>query len=205
MGITERRERQKAELRDQILAAAARIIADHGFGALTMRKIADAIEYSPATIYLHFAGRDEIVLALVRDGFAALVRCLAPAAAEPDPLQRLHAIGRAYLEFAASDPQTYRLIFMEDARFTAPAMQALGASDDDVAGTAFGVLLATVTELLAGGGYRPLDPHDVASLIWSSLHGVAALKIACSTYPFEHGTDAPGALLMDILLRGLRA
>ena len=58
MGIVERKERQKAELREQILDAARAIVLAEGFDALSMRKIADAIEYSPATIYLHFASRD---------------------------------------------------------------------------------------------------------------------------------------------------
>jgi AcrR family transcriptional regulator len=204
MGSTERRERQKAELREQILAAASRIIADEGFTALTMRKIAEAIEYSPATIYLHFASRDEIALALVHDGFAKLVRHLTPAAAESDPVRRLCAIGHAYLDFAERDPQTYRLIFMEDERFAALAMHALEASEDDTGDIAFGVLLTAVTDVLSLDGYRPLDPHEVASLLWASLHGIAALNLTCGMYPFPNGTAAPGTVLMDMLLRGLR-
>ncbi len=205
MGITERRERQKAELRDLILAAAARIIADEGFDAVTMRKIADAIEYSPATIYLHFASRDDIALELVRNGFAALMGHLAPAAALADPLERIEAIGRRYLEFAENEPQTYRLIFMEDERFAAPIMLALKASENDTGSSAFDFLLATVTELVERGIYRPLPPHDIAALLWSSLHGIAALKLSCPQYPFEDSIAAPGALMIDILTRGLRA
>jgi AcrR family transcriptional regulator len=205
MGITERRERQKAELRDQILAAAARIIADEGFDALTMRKIADAIEYSPATIYLHFASRDEIALELVRGGFAMLVERMAPAAAEPDPLKRVRLIGRAYLEFAQAEPETYKLIFMEDERFAAPIMLALKESEDNTGDTAFDFLLGTVQELIDRGVYRPLPAHTIASLLWSSLHGIAALKLSCSEYPFEGSLTEPGETLMEILDRGLFA
>ena len=194
MGITERRERQKAELRDLILAAAGRIIADDGFHALTMRKIADAIEYSAATIYLHFASRDEIALELVRDGFTKLVERMAPAAAEPDPLTRIQSIGRAYLAFAESEPETYRLIMLQ-----------LKASDDDLGGTAFGLLVTTVQELIDRGIYRPLPAGTIAALLWSSLHGIAALKLSCSQYPFEGSTAEPGEVLMDILERGLHA
>jgi AcrR family transcriptional regulator len=205
MGITERKERQKAELREQILAVARRIIRDDGFAALTMRKIAEAIEYSPATIYLHFAGRDEIALALVRDGFAKLVAHMAPALREDDPLQRIDAIGRAYLDFAQREPETYRLIFMEDERFASPIMLALKASDDDTGDAAFGLLLDTVRELIDRGIYRPLNPRAVAALLWSSLHGIAALKLSCSAYPFEGSIAQPGELMMDILARGLLA
>jgi AcrR family transcriptional regulator len=205
MGISERRQRQKAELREQILAAALHIIRDDGFAALTMRKIAEAIEYAPATIYLYFASRDDIALALVRDGFAKLVAHIAPAMREEDPLVRIDAIGRAYLDFAQREPETYRLIFMEDERFAAPILMALKASDDDTGDTAFGLLLDTVRELIDRGIYRALNPQAVAALLWSSLHGIAALKLSCSTYPFEGSIAQPGELMMDVLARGLLA
>jgi AcrR family transcriptional regulator len=205
MGISERKERQKAELREQILAAALRIIRDEGFGALTMRKIAEAVEYSAATLYLYFAGRDEIALALVRNGFEKLVAHMAPALHEEDPLLRVEAIGRAYLDFAQREPETYRLIFMENERFAAPIMLALKAQDGNAGDTAFGLLLDTVQELIDHGIYRPLHAHAVAALLWSSLHGIAALKLSCAAYPFEGSIAEPGELLMDILTRGLLA
>jgi len=205
MGTAERRERQKAELRDQILAAAAAIIARDGFDALTMRKIADAIEYSPATLYLHFASRDEIALELVRNGFEALVRHMMPAAAETDPLARVYAIGRAYLEFAQAEPQTYRLIFMEDERFASPIMLQLKNDASNPGDTAIDFLVTTVRELLERGIFRPLPAEMIAALLWSSLHGIAALKLSCSQYPFEGDIAAPGEALMEILIRGLRA
>jgi len=205
MGITERKERQKAEMRDLILEAALRIIRDEGFAALTMRKIAEAIEYSPATIYLHFASRDDIALALVADGFAKLVAHMAPALHEEDLLARVEAIGRCYLDFAQREPETYRLIFMEDERFAAPIMLALKEADGNAGDTAFGFLLDTVQELIDRGIYRPLNAKAVAALLWSSLHGIAALKLSCSQYPFESSILEPGALVMDILTRGLLA
>jgi AcrR family transcriptional regulator len=205
MGITERKERQKAEMRELILGAALRIIRDEGFAALTMRKIAEAIEYSPATIYLHFASRDDIALALVADGFRKLVAHMAPALREEDPLARIEAIGRCYLDFAQREPETYRLIFMEDERFASPIMLALKGSSDNAGDTAFSFLLDTVGELIDRGIYRPLNPHAVAALLWSSLHGIAALKLSCSQYPFEGSILEPGALVMDILTRGLLA
>jgi AcrR family transcriptional regulator len=204
MGTAERRERQKAELRDQILAAAAAIIARDGFDALTMRKIADAIEYSPATLYLHFASRDEIALELVRNGFEALVRHMMPAAAETDPLARVYAIGRAYLGFAQAEPQTYRLIFMEDERFASPIMLQLKNDATNPGDTAFDFLLTTVQELIDGGIFRPLPAEMIAALLWSSLHGIAALKLSCSQYPFEGDITAPGEAVIEILILGLR-
>jgi AcrR family transcriptional regulator len=205
MGIPERRERQKAELRDQILTAASRIIAEDGFDALTMRKIADAIEYSPATIYLYFASRDEIALELVRNGFVALERAMVDAHRVSDPLQRIRELGRAYLAFAVREPQTYKLIFMEDERFAAPLMQALKDDPDNAGDTAFGYLIAAVAELVERGIFRPIDPQLGASLLWAALHGMAALNLTCTGYPFESGILEPGETMLDVLERGLLA
>jgi len=204
MGITERRERQRAELRDLILEAAGRIIADEGYAALTMRKIADAIEYSPATIYLHFESRDQIALELVRDGFAALLEHMAPALAEADPLERLKAIGRCYIDFSRRRPQTYRLIFMEDERFADQVMSRMPDHDDPDA-DAFNLLAKTVQELIDAGRFRPLDASLIAGLLWAALHGIASLKISCATYPFAGDLDEPTEVMLDVLVRGFAA
>ena len=75
----QRREREKAEFRDQVLAAARAIVLEEGFEALTMRKIADAVEYASGTIYLYFESRDEIAFELCRRGFDELLAALTPA------------------------------------------------------------------------------------------------------------------------------
>jgi AcrR family transcriptional regulator len=204
MGITERRERQRAELRDQILSAAARIVAEEGFAALTMRKIADAIEYSPATIYLHFSSRDEIAMQLVRDGFGRLLQHLAPAIEEPDALERLKSIGRRYLDFSQRYPATYRLIFMEDERFAreviGPLKEAGGADSG-----AFDLLVATVGALIDDGTFRPMPAELIAGLLAAAVHGIASLGISCPTYPFGGELAGPLEAMLDVLLRGFSA
>ena len=122
MGITERKTRQKQALRERILDAARRIVVREGFAALSMRKIADAIEYSPATLYLHFASRDEIARALCTDGYAQLLATFEPLAQIVDPAERLRALARAYVGFGVAHPQTYRLIFMEDPTYMSAAL-----------------------------------------------------------------------------------
>ncbi|MFB9123433.1 TetR/AcrR family transcriptional regulator [Paraburkholderia dipogonis] len=122
MGIAERKNRQKQALRERILDAARRIVMREGFAALSMRKIADAIEYSPATLYLHFASRDEIAQALCAEGYAHLLETFVPLAGIADPAERLKALGRAYVAFGVAHPETYRLIFMEDPSYTDAAL-----------------------------------------------------------------------------------
>ncbi|MGF6444336.1 TetR/AcrR family transcriptional regulator [Paraburkholderia youngii] len=132
MGIAERKHRQKQALRERILDAARRIVVREGFDALSMRKIADAIEYSPATLYLHFASRDDIARALCEEGYAQLLATFVPLVQIADPAERLKALGRAYVAFGVQHPETYRLIFMEDPSYTGAALggAAAGAGKD---------------------------------------------------------------------------
>ncbi|RZF30415.1 TetR/AcrR family transcriptional regulator [Paraburkholderia sp. UYCP14C] len=131
MGIAERKNRQKQALRERILDAARRIVVREGFAALSMRKIADAIEYSPATLYLHFASRDDIARALCAEGYAQLLATFVPLVQIADPAERLKALGRAYVAFGVEHPETYRLIFMEDPSYTGAALGgAAGAGKD---------------------------------------------------------------------------
>lgn len=159
MGIAERKTRQKQELRTRILDAARRIVMREGFGALSMRKIADAIEYSPATLYLHFESRDAIARALCAEGYAQLLASFEPLTAIADAAERLKAIGRAYVAFGVAHPETYRLIFMEDPSYTGAALVggagADGGGDEDHADhaddKAFRLMVDSIDALKAGG------------------------------------------------------
>ncbi len=168
MGITERKNRQKQALRERILDAARRIVMREGFAALSMRKIADAIEYSPATLYLHFASRDEIAQALCAEGYAQLLETFVPLAQIADPAERLKALGRAYVAFGVAHPETYRLIFMEDPSYTGAALGGKAALAASVAATGAASIAASIAEDAApvaeGDASRQAadDPGDAA-------------------------------------------
>jgi len=203
MGIAERKERQKAELRDQILAAARRIVLDEGFASLTMRKIADAIEYSPGTIYLYFESREEIALQLCREGFSVLLAALAPAAAVSDPVERLRDIGRRYIDFAMSEPETYRLIFMDDPKFMKEVFGENGErkTDDEPGSRAYAFLETTVGECIATERFRQVDTRMAAQLLWAAMHGIVSLKISCEAMMEGDPADI-GAAMSETLLHG---
>jgi AcrR family transcriptional regulator len=204
MGIAQRKERQKAELRDLILAAARRIFAREGAAALTMRRIAEAIEYSPGTIYLHFANREEIALLLVREGFEKLLAAFGPASTVADPVERLRALGRAYLGFGLADAQTYKLIFMEDAKFVSSVLAPENrAALDDPSQRAFDLLASTIAAAVASGQFKPVDSERAADAIWAALHGVLSLKITCADAIGD--LMIVGTLLCDTLISGWRA
>jgi AcrR family transcriptional regulator len=201
MGISERKSRQKQALRERILDAARRIVMREGFAALSMRKIAEAIEYSPATLYLHFASRDEIAQALCEEGYAQLLQTFVPLAAIVDPAERLKALGRAYVAFGVAHPQTYRLIFMEDPSYTGAALGgagraralAAGRSDGDAdevvsPETAVAVAFATGVEGQPAAG--PSLPAD-ADAGTASLHlMISALEELKATGRLPASTDA---------------
>ena len=171
-----------------------------------MRKIADAIEYSPATIYLHFTNRDEIAMQLVRDGFAALLEHMRPATNEPDPLERLKAFGRRYIDFSREHPETYRLIFMENERFAAQVIgPAFDGKSDERDPDAFELLTETVRTLVANGTFRPMQPELIAGLLAAAVHGIASLHISCPEYPFGGDLDGPTEAMLDALVRGFAA
>jgi AcrR family transcriptional regulator len=208
MGVAERRERQKAELRDTILAAARRIFIEEGAEALTMRRIADAVEYSPGTIYLYFESREAIAIQLVREGFEKLVAAIAPAAgAVADPVDRIRAIGAAYTEFGIADPETYKLIFMEDAKYVYAAMAPSAApgpcASDEPGERAFGVLAQAVAEAVARGVFRPVEAERAAEALWAGLHGALSLHITCPVMMPE--VRAVATLVQESMLAGLRA
>jgi len=184
MGISERKERQKAELREQILSAAREIVLRDGFAALTMRKIADAIEYAPATLYLYFENRDEIAKHLCIQGYQELLDFLQPVVAIPDPRDRLIVLAESYVRFGMTHAATYRLIFMEEPKITSAALAAVPIDASNGAGMqAFQLLVHIFDDLKANHGLvMDADSTQFAQLLWTSLHGIVSLKLTCSSF-----------------------
>jgi AcrR family transcriptional regulator len=184
MGIAERKNRQKVALRERILDASRRIVMREGFAALSMRKIADAIEYSPATLYLHFASRDEIARALCAEGYAQLLASFEPLVQIADPADRLRALGHAYVAFGIAHPQTYRLIFMEDPSYTDAALAEAADASDEAGDASFRLMVDSIDELRAAGRLPASTQGPVwAEALWATMHGVVALKLTCPVFP----------------------
>jgi AcrR family transcriptional regulator len=189
-GVTKisRREREKAEFREDVLAAARRIVLKEGFPALTMRKIADAIEYSPGTIYLYFESRDEIAFELCHKGFEELYAALSPCAKIRDPIERVRDLGRRYVRFGIENPETYRLLFMEDPKFTSALYLENNKEnilDPDTPGMqALGLLVSVFVELRAQNRLNvDDDPVALAEMTWSVVHGITSLEITNDAVP----------------------
>lgn len=222
MGITERKTRQKQALRERILDAARRIVVREGFAALSMRKIADAIEYSPATLYLHFESRDEIARALCTEGYAQLLSSFEPLTQIADPAERLRGVARAYVAFGMAHPETYRLIFMENPTYMGaalsgsvgvgkgaghpgadavatgaqPPIQINPAASDESSDAAMRMMVGSLDELKAAGRLAAsMDAAVLAEAFWASMHGIVALNLTCPVFP-----SVPLDTLVDVTL-----
>src|SRR6516164_5945422 len=113
MGIKERRARQKKYLRQEILDAASELFVREGYENVSMRRIADKIEYSPTTIYIYFKDKAELLEQVCKETFARLVERLSKIMEQPgDPIERLKHGLVAYIEFGLENPHQYRATFM---------------------------------------------------------------------------------------------
>jgi AcrR family transcriptional regulator len=174
-----RRTRRKQALRQKILDVSREILLSQGFAALTMRRVAEAIDYSPAAIYLHFESREQIAQELCFAGLKRLYERLQNVAAK-DPATRLSGYARAYLEYAQSDPETYRLIFMADSQLSKAVFTHREADEAGAGEAALGLIVTAFAELQTGSKKPQTKPMELAELFWASLHGLASLRIACS-------------------------
>jgi AcrR family transcriptional regulator len=173
MGISERKEREKQEMRDLILREATRMFIEEGYEKTSIRNIADRIEYSPATIYLYFKDKDAILFAIHEQGFQILLGRFEALNKISNPYERLLQMCDAYVQFAFEHPEYYDLMFI----MRAP-MKKLGEKEDwDCGFASYHYLCSTVQECLDGGYIKKMDVHEAAFFIWTIGHGMVSLAI----------------------------
>ena len=170
MGIVERKEREREEMRKLILNAAQTLFLANGYEKVSIRNIADAIEYSPATIYLYFKDKNDLLFALHQRGFVQMVEEFRPLLLLTDPFEKLVEMGRSYIRFAVQNPELFDLMFI----MTAP-MDTLDNKDWVEGDQAFGLLMQVVQECIDEGIFRKHDVQATAMMIWSGIHGYTAL------------------------------
>ena len=205
MGVTERRERERQEIRAKILEAARELFAEQGYEQVTMRRIAERIEYSPTAIYFHFKDKEALLRELCDEDFAALASQLVQIASERDPIERLRRIGKAYVRFALAHPNQYRFMFMTPKPPLDPADSAIERGNPEQDAYAF--LKATVSEAIQTNRLREglSDPDLVSQMIWGATHGVVSLPIAKSNDPWVDWADTETTAneVIEAMIRGL--
>lgn len=174
MGITERKEREKTERRQAILTAAQHLFNEQGFEKVSMRNIAEAIEYSPATIYLYFKDKNELLFALQNQAFGQLRLAFESVFDIKHPAERLEAIGRKYLEFAFEHPELFELMFIMKGPMA--AAKARGEEKPWATGrAAFDRVVQVMQQGMDAGVFHCPDAESAALMVWSQVHGLAAL------------------------------
>lgn len=173
MGVAERKVRHKEDLKKEILDAAKSLFSEKGFESTSIRAIAEKIEYSPATIYLYYKDKNEIVHALHREGFKLLVSHFEVLNNVSHPFERLKGMGRAYIQFALQNPDIYRLLFMmeEPLKHVANCFEEWDEGD-----RAFDILSKTVAECQTLGFFKGFEPIQLSFVIWSTMHGLCTLR-----------------------------
>jgi AcrR family transcriptional regulator len=196
LGSKERRQRERIEVRTRILDAARQMLASEGHDAVTMRRIADRIEYSPTAIYFHFKDKSALIRELCDHDFQQLAQKFASIARIADPIEKLRRAGQLYLHFGLENPNHYRVMFMMP--------HPDGGAEREV----YTFLKSIVGEAIAHRLFRKeLDDVDlVAQTVWAGVHGVVALQIAKSNdaalqwAPFNDRAEAMIELLIDGLI-----
>jgi len=157
-----------------ILAAARDLLAEGGFEALSMRAVAARVGTTPTAIYHYFRSKDDLVDKVVERGFreseAHLWRAI-----EPLPvgsIERLAALGEAYIRFALQHQEYFKIIF--GIRTETPRLL------EEVPGRGgYGVLRQCVVDAMETGSIRSADPDLVVLYLWSIVHGLVTISMAC--------------------------
>ena len=166
------------QLRAEIVAAAKELLAAaNSIDDVSIRAVADAVGVTPPSIYLHFSDKNDLVAAVVADVFSELdAAMLAEGGNATSPMARLRAYGMAYVRFAVSHPEHYRLAAMDPC----PRPDV----DEVFASSAFEHFNATVVECMEEGIFVAGDPLPVTLALWSAAHGIASLVIAKPFLPW---------------------
>jgi AcrR family transcriptional regulator len=206
MGVKERREREKSETRDKILDAARELFVTEGFEGVSMRKVAEKIEYSPTAIYVHFADKQELFRELCHQDYARLAEVFQSSVMSTDPIERLKQIGAIYIDFGTRYPNHYRFMFMTPHPPHEPDeedREMMGNPEMD----AYAFLKWAVQQAIDAGCFREelTDAELISQTLWASVHGVISLHIAkgCDPWVEWRPLQDRAEMMPDVTLRGL--
>ncbi len=172
MGIAERKERQKKEVRDSILQSAWQLVNEEGWQNLSIRKIADAIEYSVPVVYDHFENKEAILTVFNRRGFQLLGDELkAGKSTQSESKKQLEAIAFAYWDFAFQHKEYYQLMF----GLGMPGCEELAKVQELVA--FIDVIRSTIAQVVTEGNNKAADVELKVRSFWSTIHGLVSINL----------------------------
>lgn len=174
MGISERKEREREEMKTMITTAAMKMFLEDGYAKTSIRNIADAIEYSPGTIYLYYKDKDELLFEVQGQAYLKLLEAFKQNVNSTDPLEKLEQLGKTYVSFGLANPELYDLMFI---------IRAPTNVDETVHGhngdATFTYLISLIEECIQADLLIFKDANQAALQIWSMAHGLVSLNLRC--------------------------
>jgi AcrR family transcriptional regulator len=199
MASRERRERAKENLRQEILDAARELFVAEGYASVSMRKIAEKIEYSPTTIYLYFKDKTDLLHQVCEQSFAELTRELtADERKWANPLEGLRHGMREYINFGLLHPSHYEIVFIT------PIESDKYEYENSMGKVAFEVLRGAVAECAAAGLLKSGNVELTSQTLWAGIHGVTSLLIKHKEFPFV-GREQLINNMLNTLILGIKA
>ena len=200
MGVKERRAREKEQLRRRILSAARELFVTEGYESVSMRKIADMIEYSPTTIYLYYKDKADLLDSVCKETLLHLLNTLDLLRKDKsDPVETLRKSGKAYVEFGLKYPQDYKLTFVVRPQF----QKGLGLQEGSVGERVFSYLRTIVSECIRQKKFRQVDVETTGQVLWSTVHGVTLLLIDFPDFPWTE-KDKLIDMVIHTMIEGLK-
>jgi AcrR family transcriptional regulator len=189
MGITDRKEREKLEMRRLIMDAAMDMFVKDGYEKTSIRNIADKIEYSPATIYLYYKDKDELLWGLQAEAFGKLADVFRERVTATEPLQQLRQLAKIYVEFGMSNPDLYDLMFIIRSPMNAEKDEKWRNGNDS-----FQFLVNVIQSGMDQLRYK--DAMIGALSCWSMVHGLVSLNVRGRCKVLELPDDKVQDMLM---------
>ena len=201
MGIKERQERDREAVGRSILDAARELFVAEGFQNVSIRKIAERIEYSPAAIYSYFASKDDIFLALAGEGFHLLDEKVNAATTSADPLEHVRQCWWAFYEFSQEQPAYFELMFVDR---SVPRITEEWEGFEFLQQMLNNAIAAIQRAIDAGAFPKSLNPNAAMHMLWAALIGPGVIGVR---HRLASGEDYD-ALARDVLaatIAGLQA
>lgn len=171
MGIKERRQRQKQATREGILSAAREIARSEGWDAVTIRRVAAQIEYSPPVIYEYFQGKDDLLAEIQRQGFELLAEMMRQSAEQTgDKLDRLFRMADTYWRFAHDQAELERIMHGWESA-SLPLETTFAGANIPAA-----VVLEALQEWAESEGFTLTDPEGAVEIVWALMHGMLSIE-----------------------------
>ncbi len=190
MSIAERKEREKNEMKQLILSAATKMFLEEGYAKTSIRNIADAIDYSPGTIYLYYKDKDELLYEVQQRAYGTLLVFFKEKANSTDPLERLAQIAKSYIEFGLANPELYDLMFI--IRSPMNVDEALHKANG---GESLYYLTSCLQQCMEKKLVRFTDLELATLETWSVAHGLVSLNLRCRLKVMFPESDAVPRML----------